>query len=743
MHTFFINTSKKEFSACDVLLDIHYEQKALVSLECLMANWYDEDKGYSSCVKKMCDMIDGYSEINNTFNLIVYIDLPEYKVYSSIARDEFHDKAREECCNAMHILFTHVIRESILKELIDTGREPKRVLLMFGQEKKFATFTAAPDDPRRMAVKKWLFQLIGIPEEKDIERVAKKVDQSGSEDLVSTFGEEIAMQFSGEIMPGLRNGYKNLLDLWHDEIINEKNIPKANEALFDRIVDINRVESERVGIESVACPYDCYASRVNKSVAVLSELNVALYLLKCVEFDDEFDSADPELRKNLLEFHAYTVQEIAPLLKAKKDIFANKVAEIEAMTETYTELKLSPKLLAFDHLKFGLDMYGDKATELVVGNVQPVDTEEENDSDASGDESNTIKIKGNTKEVAIVERKARKLFSRDEYKEFDYNCDQNSGNMLKKKTTPEEYVEQAKIVRKHHLDYLKKLKVHVSNVLSNYAGKSKENKPALLRVGGSRYASPEKEEKVIETVDSVSQKAYETMVDQYMRFCAGRSVAITDIEEQCNWFVSRIHQITESLKKIKAVAIGLAIAIALLYVPFIVIQFEAIVKNLLTLVTAMGSIAVPGILLYVIFGIVSLAQRKKYIKAWEEFKEKSDLALEENKVAAQKYDQLLATVIPALRWVYEYKLDVEYCLECCNVADAKVEHHRKNLRKRMISLQNMIADLEFKECDGAQLPDDAVSNAEAIDYNLPFCSGKTNQSFYSVIDKRFLDRENK
>ena len=68
MHTFFINTSKRELDGYDILFDIHYENKALVSMECLMSDWHDSDKGYAACVRKMSEMIDSYAELNNAFN---------------------------------------------------------------------------------------------------------------------------------------------------------------------------------------------------------------------------------------------------------------------------------------------------------------------------------------------------------------------------------------------------------------------------------------------------------------------------------------------------------------------------------------------------------------------------------------------------------------------------------------------------------------------------------------------------
>ena len=745
MHTFFINTSKKELNEYDVLFDIQYEKKTLVSMECPMSDWYNGDKGYMACVKQMSDMIDGYVELNNAFNLIIYIDLSENKAYSSIQRDAFHDKDRDECCRAMHILFTHVITESIVDELVSSGRRPQNVLIMFGEEKHFTDFNVASNDTNRQSIMKNLFRFIGLPGNDVIEATAKKIDGTEASDKVIMFTEELSKSYGEELVPGIRERYKADLQLWCDAIINEANIHKANEELFERINGINKVESDRIGVDIVSCPYDFYACKVNKSILALSQLNIALYLLKCVENESVYETDSVEGTRKPIEFHLYSVQEIAPIFKSKESIYSAKSAEIETLAKSYTDLKLAPQLSSFDHAKFGLDMYGDKATDFIISDVQSEEADEEKEQNAaetSDDTDETIEIKGNVKEVTVVEKEGRKLFSRDEYKEFDYNFDQGSDKMLKKKTPPEEYIEQAKKVRKHHVDYLKKLKVHVSGVLSNYAGKSKENKPALLQMGGYRYAGPGEEDKVIETVEGVSNKAYESMINQYMEFCAGRSVAISDIEEQCNWFISRVHQIKESLRKIKLVAIGILFAILLLYVPFVVIQFEAIVENVLTLATALGSIAIPIVLLYFIFSIVALAQRKKYIKAWKEFKEKSDQALEENKIAAQKYDQLLSVIVPALRWVYEYKLDVDYCLECCSVADAKIEHHRRKLRDRVTSLQNILGDLEFKDNEHEKPQSESVFNADAIDYNIAFCSGEKNQSFYSVIDKKFFTKKN-
>lgn len=740
MHTFFINTSKKELAGYNVLFDIHYENKTLVSMRCLMSEWYDKNKGYITCVKQMSDMIDGYVELNNAFNLIIYVDLPEYKAYSSVPRDAFHDRERDECCRAMHILFTHIIRDSIVKELASSGRKPQNVLIMFGEEKKFTEFYVSANDPSRAGIMNRFFGFIGLPEIEAVENTAKEIQKTDEPDKVAHFKNRISEMCGEEIVLDLRDRYSDELWLWCDEIINGTNVPEANSALFERINSINKVEADRIGVEIVSCPYDCYACKVNKSVLALSELNVALYLLRCVELESALETKDNEMQRGPLEFCAYTVEEIAPILMAKKEIYAEQVAEIESLEKSYAELKLAPKLSAFDYAKFGLDMYGDKATEFVVSDVEPDNNEDKFDENnlRQAELDETIIVRGDSKEVSVVKKQGRVLLSKEEFQAFDYNYEEGCSQMLKKNTTPEEYIEQAKRVRKHHLDYLKKLKLHVSDALSNYAGKSKENKPALLQIGGYRYAAPGEENKALETVEGIAEKAYGSTVNQYMEFCATREVAISDIEEQCNWFVSRVNQIKESIKKIKWVAVGLLIAIIILYVPYVVIQFDAIKKNMHTILTALGSIGIPIALLYFISAVISAAQKKKYIKAWKEFEERSNQALKENRVAVQKYDQLLSVIIPALRWVYEYKLDVDYCVECCSVADAKIEHHRKKLLERVLAIQNILSDLEITETENEKPQHKKAYTKDVVDYNVSFCFGKKNCSFYTVIDSNAL-----
>ncbi len=733
MHTFFVNTSKKSLDDYEILFDIHYENRVLVSMNYAIGQWYDKEQGYLDCVRKMSDMIDGYVELNNQFNLIIYIDLSENKAYSSIQRDAFHDKERDACLRAMHTLFTHVVHETIVQELVNSGRKPQNVLIMFGEDKKFADFRVAANDPAAIAIMKNLFGFIGMPSQSVVEALAKEVEGSDAADKVEAFRQKILENRGEELIPGVLESYRSDLRLWYDGVINEADIPKANLDLFKRIQNINSVESDRIGIEAVSCPYDCYAATVNKCVLALSQLNIALYLLKCVQAESVYENKDAA--GQVLPFRNYTVEQVAPLFKAKETQFSDKVRGIKTLSKSYAELGLAPHLSVFDNDKFGLNEYGSQAMDVVVEKKDGSAEQAAGDAPAQAE----VIIQANDREMSSVERRCRPLFTAAELKPFDYNYDDGSEALLKKRVKPQQYIQQAKQVRSHHLSYLEKLKLHVKVSLSNYAGQSEAKKAALLQVGGHRYAKPgQVEARPLEVVRDVSDQAYETILNQYMEFCAARSVAISDIEDQCDWLASRIHQIEESMKKILLVGLGVTGATLALYIPFLVLQMEQILANPATVAVAVGSLLAPVALAAAVYSALAVNQRKQYRKVWKEFKERTDDALQENTLAVQKFDQLLSTVVPSLRWVYEYKLDVEYCAECCRVAGAKIEHHRLKLLGRITAIRNILDDLEYREPEQDYRATQEQHMNDAIDYTKAFCAGEKNRKFYTVFDERYL-----
>ena len=78
------------------------------------------------------------------------------------------------------------------------------------------------------------------------------------------------------------------------------------------------------------------------------------------------------------------------------------------------------------------------------------------------------------------------------------------------------------------------------------------------------------------------------------------------------------------------------------------------------------------------------------------------------------------------------------------MARAKIGHHIQKLHDRVVTIGNIIEDLESDTSERGQVAEKARSNVnDEVDYNVAFCSGKKNRKFYSIIDTHFLESVHK
>ncbi len=758
MHTFFINTSGNELGSYSDIFEIQHETRQLVSLACPLAKWNDDDVGHKACVRKMGELIDNYKGINNNFNLILYIDLLAYEAYTSIPMNKHLE--RHACLKALRAVLVHYIKETFVKELNECGRAPQEVLLIF-EENQLPRDADEQSEGGKEMIRTYTRQFLGLPAEEELDKFVCNTDagegEKGEALSCDRLCEEIAGCSCSCLGETVLEAYRNEIETFISEVKGDENsrgyettkIPLAN--MLDDV--IRRAKDDAETVASVSFVTDRRAGITNKQEKARRDLRLSCYILACIENMTIYDANDRNAeddRPKVRQFPEVDWKEVAIELSAKSDIFRRKHSETQQLSESFSKMKLAPDLFALDHKRFALDQYGKRAKTLEVVDVEEKKDEEQEAKDI---EEGIVRSEGR-KAVVVNDVRGRSLFKNEEYQLFDYLGDDFDDSILGAKATAEQYVAEAKKLRLHHLDYLHKLKVHVTERLSNYAGRSAENDPALLRkrkvsvaeedfddMGRDyRYrGSEDVETKKLKTVEDISETAYTSAVLDYMEFCAGRSVAVTDIEEQCNWFVTRVHQIKESLKKIKLVALGMLFAIVALYLPFLILQWEAIVANVVTLAVALVSVAIPLALLYVILTVLAFLQRRKFRQAWKEFKEKSDRVLEENALAAEKYDQLLCVYVPTLRWIYEYKLDVAFYADCCKMARAKIAHHIQRLHDRVVMVGNIIEDLEIEPVDRSEISERVRNHtSEKINYNVSFCTGTANRDFYSIIDKHFL-----
>ena len=741
MHTFFINTSGKNLENYSNILEIQHETRRLVSLECPLTEWNNEEEGYKYCVHKMGELIDTYKNINNDFNLIFYIDLLSYDTYTSIPMNKHRE--RYACLKALRSILKHYIKCTFLEEMNDNGRYPQEVLLIFEENKLPSDGDETSEDGKNL-IRKYTRAFLGIPAES--EEIDKIVNTEGLSP--EKFCEKIAGCTCSCLEKKILYKYLDQVDTFISETKIYDTSEKAVQLMIDRIIEC----SDDKTIESVTFATNRRAGVTNKQERTRRNLRLCAYISACVEDETVYDKTSLEENDAhcVKTFSDFDWDKVAVELATKALIYKRKYNETQRLNDNFSDMKLAPQLYEFDNQRFALDEYGKRGKTFDI-----VDVEEKNDEEQ---ETNNVKqgaiIPKGTKAIEINKVTGRSLFDKEEYPPFDYFGDDFDESFSGSEMDSEQYIVLAQKLRQHHLDYLQALKLHVSDRLSNYAGRSTENTPALLRKRkvslaeedfddqgrDYRYIKPgrTKETKTLKTVQMVSETAYTSALLEYMDFCAGRSVAVTDIEEQCNWFITRVGQIKRSLKKLKLVAIVLLFVIIALYTPFVALQWDGIIKNNMTIAVALLSVFIPIVLLYVVFAILSYIQHKKYREAWNEFKQKSDQVLEENRISAEKYDQLLSVYVPGLRWIYEYKLDVEFYTECCKMARAKIAHHSQKLHDRVVTVGDIMEDLEIDEMESEHAIRKAQINTDnEIDYNVSFCSGKKNRDFYSIINTEF------
>ena len=715
MHTFFINTSKTEFKPYDVLFDIHLENKTLVTMQCPLGDWWDEEKGYRACVKTMAGMIDGYVELNNAFNVILYVDLTENAGYTAIPRDPMNQREREEYCEALQRIYRYLFLQSMTHDLIEEGREPKSVLIMFGVDKKHEHGGVVKDAPAPEGINSDLLKLLGIREDAAAEpagsesggKAAEPADEIGAK--AEAMYRELLELRKQALPAGLNDEFlKDILREWCQTAV-QSGVQAASQRVVNLFRDTARENARRASLCMVSAPYDYVAARFDKCIRAMSLLNIAIHLLKCVESNSIYEESADDANGKPKPFITYNAKEIVDLLRKKQTLFSQKEREIKKLETQYTDLGLAPTLYKFDHEKFGLKENGERTDAGVRGVKKPLLETKDNFSDLCKEDEGAQKQGGSAG--------AQKQGGSDDL---------------------EKLIKDANRLKQEHHDFLDKLKRTADTVLSHYAGRSSENNPAMLTTGGYNYCADadkkQREQATIETVKDSSETAYRSALREYMSFCARRTVTLTEIDDQYDWFIAKIKRIAQSLKKLKAVSVILLVAMVVIYIPFLVIQAGDIVRNVATMMVAAVSVLVPLVLTALILAVVAASEKKQYGKAWAQFESRSKSAMAGNKNAVEEYNFFLFSVIPALRWVYDYKLDVDYYYDCCIVAKAKLEHHRKKLSEREMAIGNIIADLDAGR-GGESKPD---GNGE-IDYKKPFCTGEKNIAFYSVFTAKTLN----
>lgn len=778
MHTVFINTTGTTVGGRTDVLGIAKEFKELTLLNCPLSSCLSEEEGFAKCALQIGEMIDTHKEINNAFNLIVYVDLLEFEEYREVfsgGKDLMEVNAAHE---ALRNMLSRFVSEKLWEKLDELGRVPgEKILLLLEQNRREDASRGKGisngEDGGRYSVfdgfkvKKQL-SLLGLPSP---ERLKEIVDTSPADGLEERLRAACAEPSRSPLVLNARRLYADRIELLCAAIAKEGVRPER--ACLDFCDGLEKLyESDTVHRVLVSdFITDRRSLRTNKEMETKRNLLVQCLLLHCVNSGSVYDVPGvATAAKTVPEMTGEQWKELLLALANKKADYAREEMEISSMQKTFSKLKMVPKLYAMDYKKFGLNDTGYPLREYVVQTMtaeerkkaakeaakEAKEKKKQNKEEKAPPTPLPIDL-GEDKEVLVDQHgKALSWFGEKEFKPFDADgveYTEDDGKLL----SANEYVERAKDLAGHHVKFLENLERHVRDVMSNYAGRSLNHKPAVLRkrsvsTGGDseyaakndyKYAGKSKTDETapLESVLKASKRSYLTVLTNYLKFNAGRGVAVTTLKEQSEWFINRVRQIEKSLKMLFTMLLIVGGVLLFAYaIPFLLIQWEVITKGLDTLVIALGFLAAPFALLVLAYRIAVAVQKRKMRKAWRKLVEISNELLAENSAAVKQYDELLCAHIPSLRWAYEFVLDVDFYRECCEIAGAKLTHHRGKLHEHCEIVGNILEDLE-----GDGLEDEARTAAEGrdfdIDYTISFCEGK-NREFYSIIDKKTLERIN-
>lgn len=733
MHTVFINTTENRISGRFDSLKNAKDLKKLMYVDCPLATWKDEDAGFESAAKQIADFIDTYNYVNNNYNLVIYADMVEFFDLLQIeyfAAEDVEQALMHQLCKSV---IARLMASTVLKKLEEIGRSPVETPVLLLEMPRPKEIPEGIDLQDRK-INAMLSVLCLVSKEQLKEKLIAKSEISPAvSDLVDTTKKNARID--------LCDCYNERIQILADDVCRQSRpLERACEDLYEAIEALYKGDCSR----NLAIS-EYYTNKKTRriSLELLTKHNFLLqcYILDCITDGSAYSSAKEVKQIQPLSDEEW--EEIVASLDQKKKIYEAERRKIAHLNVDYVKIGLAPPLFKPANKKFGLNENGNVSSEFIIREVE---------EDDSSDKSSIMKKR---EELALQKGVVRSWFDEETYKPYDTAGEEFTAELTEK--TVEEYQEKARALANHHVNLFDKFSMHVKRVMANYSCYSISNTPPVLRkrrvnMGESveesakndyKYADSNGSDKIVETaagesVIETSKRSYISMMIEYLKFDAGRGLAVKSIKEQCEWFINRIKQIDESLKKLRFI-FGVTIAtLVLLYLPFLLIQWDEIVKNIDTLLIATVSLASPFVILAVCYVIAREKQKRKMEEAWKDLLEQSDKACAENREMIQAYDSLMTKYIPALRWLYEYVLDVEFHCDCCEIARAKLAHHRDKLFELIENLGNFLEDLDYlgKEYAPSQVE-------TPIEYTKAFCEGEKNREFYSIIDSKMIDKVQK
>ena len=674
--------------------------KKVIVLSCPLSSWFS-DGGYKELVKVLTDRIDNDSELDNALNVIVFVNLSQWKSYLYSKPDEL-DLDRVALYDMLVAVLTHVVSHTLRERLVEVER--------------------LPEDGK-----------IGLLVE----------DCRGSKRMISQYQNA---DVEGGFVLKQAQALANLTGIACGNITADDSF----ETVLDRacLYSLFRHFENNVEATSVGRVLDNRNTLLNDKVSLFefdaenAQHDRRMWLKRCYTLQKFVYNCLANGLPDSCELPNIDLDTLTVRLKEKKALFSmllNRIDNFENSTETSSD---SVTIQHPSNALFGLDETGSiyKHLEEATGEEAP-QMLDDSTSETSG-ASTTVVSKPN--ECWVDEETMITLM--DEYKP-----DQ-------KPKEAGDYCKTALELAEYHLKLLRILDVQVNDALHGYS--YSPNETTQPRLGGRLQAqkhyslsqdydksdsnsissedSPDddlknkKRDKELDSAKRIADRGYRSLLSEYVEENNNQSIESTSIIKQTDTFVKRIRELEAAMNRILAISAGFCGGLLVLTAfPFLMIQLKSLLTNPGGIPIAIGFILAPVLLYFLCILFIKAIYKKRMRELWEQLVEEHERIMNHNEQSVERFNDVIGRYIPALRYYYGYFMDLRFFERYKRIRDAKVLHHKRKLAEcltRVTEVLNLI-DSGF----GSKRIESSGFDEVKIDFNQSFY-GEHNRKIYSLFD---------
>ena len=729
-HTFFINASSGTFERYRNLLEMEVEKRTLLTPDMIddgkpsypIGAWLDfdgEKRNYEHCADKIVEIINSDKNVGDHFNLLIYINLNEFEEYLCIAEQNVNEKVhcREALRRILRSFVYHTMYDTLEKHccapmetllILDTGYEPFDIEV---ESERIHEMQC-----RLLGMDEAFFENYGKmgASEKNFEEMFLREKQKRS------------------FWQGVREFYIDSLKRLFCSYAPELSDP----LLVGELLKPERSDCAKK-VKTVLFEENRWAGGRTAG----TKIALYVYLLKCINAGTILRSPDHNKGDGgVIAIPKVNTGALKTVLKQKRSLYEREYKRFY-LDGSCEEMKadFQSKIENISYSRYGLNQYGTRACQP----PKPI------------------------LEISKVSSEMKKYM--EEHIQQDEETDEYEKPSKKKKIkgpkvgSDAELIAKADDIKSNHENFPNFLKTNVNVLLSDYAQGSPLNEARLPKRKPNekhyllteekkpseteeteRKSAMQEEDPEIEDVRTFSREAYRTAKEEYLKENRVPCISETIINDQYEWVKKRAREIAESIRNIRRAAALVCALLCCAYLPFFIIQWNRISENLFTLGGALITAAIPFVILIGVMGYLIGKQQEEYTKAYLIFLGNVEKSVRTNKTAWNGYISLLEKEIPSLRYLYEYKSDVDCAFQYYRVELGKCQHHRNMLARRKETIANILEDLnDVPEATGefydyAAGSDKEDKNALRVDYKQAYSCGR-NAEIYSILTQKDIE----